>query len=136
CMPPSELESSIGQFLQELARKNVSAHTLKAYGSDLGQFLEYLSPKGSEPPAPERVDVWQIREWLGALYQDRQSPVTMRRKLAALRAFFRFLAREGRVQVNPARLARMPKAPQKLPAVMTAEQANATVDRVAVNDLE
>ena len=102
----SELESQIARFLDELKRNNVSPHTLAAYGSDLAQFLEYFSPAGATPPEPSQFEVWNIREWLGSLYSHKLSAVSMRRKLAALRAFFRFLAREGTIGMNPARLKR------------------------------
>ncbi len=135
-MPTSDLSSHIDRFLEELKRNNVSSHTLAAYGSDLAQFLEYFSPPGTEPPAPESIEVWQIREWLGSLYRAKLTAVTMRRKLAALRAFFRFLTREGTIELNPARLVRMPKAPVRLPDVMTAEQANGLLDGVVSGKLE
>lgn len=126
----SELESHIGRFLDELKRNNTSPHTLAAYGSDLAQFLDYFSPPGDSPPAARDFDVWKIREWLGNLYQQKLSPVSMRRKLAALRAFFRFLAREGVIGINPARLVRTPKAPARLPGVMTEEQVNGLIEDV------
>src|SRR5207244_4381107 len=59
-----------------------------------------------------------------------------RRKLAALRAFFRFLSHEGVIDINPARLVCTPKAPVRLPQVMTEEQANGLLDSVAAGKLE
>ncbi|MBI3472304.1 MAG: tyrosine-type recombinase/integrase [Candidatus Solibacter usitatus] len=135
-MPASELETSIERYLAELRRKNASPHTLAAYREDLRQFLEYFSPVGEAPPGPGEFDAWKIREWLGSLYPRQLSALSIRRKLSALRAFFRFLVREGRLPANPARLVRMPKAPKTLPVVMTAEQTNALVDQVAANKLE
>lgn len=132
----SDLASHVDRFLEELKRNNVSAHTLAAYGSDLAQFVEYFSPPETEPPAPGAIEVWQIREWLGSLYRAKRTAVTMRRKVAALRAFYRFLNREGTVELNPARLVRLPKAPIRLPDVMTAEQANGLIDGVAAGQLE
>ena len=129
-MPVSELEQWTGRFLAELQRNNVSPHTVKSYGSDLRQFLEYFSPPGSDPPALSDFDVLKIREWLADLYARNLKPVSSRRKLAALRVFFRFLVREGVVKVNPARLVRTPKAPKNLPAVMTAEQTNRLIDGI------
>ena len=113
-----------------------SPHTLDAYAADLRQFLEFLSPPELPPPEPGKVDVLVLREWLAGLYRDRLSAVTIRRKLAAVRGLFRFLLREGVVTVNVGRLVRTPKAPQKLPEVMTAEQANTLIDGVAAQRLE
>ena len=135
-MPESELASQIGRFVEELQRNNVSPHTLSAYASDLAQFLEYFSPPGAEAPAPREFEVWKIREWLGDLYQKKLTAVSMRRKLSALRAFFRYLAREGAIELNPARLVRMPKAPLRLPQVLTEEQVNGLLDGVIAGKLE
>ena len=124
----SELETQIVSYLEELKRTAASGHTIRAYESDLRQFLEYFSPPGTEPPALAEFDVLRIREWLAGLYDRKIDRVSMRRKLAALRSFFRHVVRQGILQTNPARLVLTPKVGQKLPVVMTAEQANALVD--------
>jgi integrase/recombinase XerC len=87
------------------------------------------------PPEPRAIDLLLLREWLASLYNEGLSAVSIRRKLAAVRGLFRFLQREGTVEVNVARLVRTPKAPIKLPEVMTAEQANNLIDAVALNNL-
>jgi integrase/recombinase XerC len=102
----------------------------------LKQFVGYLSPKGAEQPAIAALDTQLLREWLGDLYRRRLAAVSMRRKIAAVRAFFRFLIRQGLTKVNVARLIRTPKAPQKLPRVMAAEQANTLLDQIAAGKLE
>jgi len=132
----SELKLQIDRFLDELRRANASAHTVRSYAADLEQFLEYFSPPGTEPPGPAQIDVPAIREWMGDLYHQKLTVVTIRRKLAALRTLFKFLLRDGIVAVNPARLVRTPKAPQTLPRVMTAEQTNNLLDAVAAGKLE
>ncbi len=132
----SELSAHIADYLAELHRGGSSPHTLRAYESDLRQFLEYFTPPGdppATPPAPAEFDVLQIREWLAGLYDLRLDRISMRRKLAALRSFFRYLVRQGVIQTNPARLVLTPKAAHKLPVVMTAEQANALVDAPAAS---
>ncbi len=132
----SELSEQIGRYVQELESRGVSPHTLRAYASDLAQFLEYLSPPGAEPPAPQAIDVLIFREWLMDLYDRQLTAISIRRKLAAVRGLFAFLHREGAVKTNLARVVLTPKAPKKLPQVMTAEQANALVDGVASDKLE
>ena len=132
----SELEREIGRFLAELERKQVSPHTLEAYGGDLRQFLEYFTPPEGAPPPLAQFQVLEIREWLADLYSRKLHVVSIRRKLAAVRALFRFLAREGLIRVNPARLVRTPKAPKSLPPVMTAEQVNGLIDAVGGGKFE
>ena len=130
-MPASELERQIARYLEELARAGNSEHSIRAYDADLRQFLAYLSPPDLAPPEPGAIDLLLLREWLAGLYRDELSAVTIRRKLAAVRGLFRFMLREGVVPLNVARLVRTPKAPKKLPEVMTAEQVNTLIDGVA-----
>jgi len=132
----SELARQIRRYLEDLARGGFSSHSLLAYDSDLREFLAFLSPPGAEPPAPEAIDVLTVREWLAALYRHDLAAVTIRRKLAALRGLFKFMLREGVVKVNVARLVRTPKAPVKLPEVMTAEQVNRLIDGIPSSRLE
>jgi len=133
---PDALAASIDRYLSDLRLQNASPHTLRNYASDLQQFALYFSPPGEHPPAPAEFTVLQIREWLGDLYKRRLSPVTVRRKLAAVRSLFQFLAKNGSVPTNIARLVRTPKAPQRLPAVPTAEQTNELINAVAADKLE
>jgi integrase/recombinase XerC len=125
-----ELLGQIERFLDELRRQNASAHTVRNYASDLGQFLDYFTIPEKPKPALEDIDAVAIREWLGHLYEQRLTAVSMRRKLAAVRSLFKFLLREGVVVKNVARMVRTPKAPKSLPVVMTAEQTNGLVDGV------
>ncbi len=63
-------------------------------------------------------------------------PISIRRKLAAVRSFFQFLLREKSVPTNVARLLRTPKAPKRVPVVPTAEQTNTLVDGVGQDQFE
>jgi integrase/recombinase XerC len=132
----SELQLQIERYLAELARTSSSEHSIRAYQSDLAQFLEYLSPPDLAPPEPRAIDLLILREWLASLYGENLTALTIRRKLAAVRSFFRFMLREGVVELNVAKLVRTPKAPKKLPEVMTAEQVNTLLDGVAAGKLE
>ena len=132
----SELARQIERYLEELARGGASPHTVAAYAADLRQFLEFLSPPETAPPKPQAVDLLMLREWLAALYRMRLAAVTIRRKLAAVRGLYRFLLREGVVRVNVGRLVHTPKAPKKLPEVMTPEQVNTLIDGVGADKLE
>jgi integrase/recombinase XerC len=126
--PVSSLTEHIAQFMAELERRNASPMTSQSYGSDLRDLVEYLSPPGQPPPNTEDIDLLLLREYLSALYDRRLQPVTIRRHIAAIRALFRFLTKEGLLKTNPARLLRIPKLPKKLPQVMTADQANGIIE--------
>jgi integrase/recombinase XerC len=129
----SELRGHIEDWLAELALRNSSEHTLRNYRIDLEAFHDYFALPGREPPAPREFDVLAIREWLGYLYSAHLSPVTIRRKTAAVRSFFKFLLKRGIVDINPAKLVRTPKIPKTVPRVLTAEKTNNLVDGVAEN---
>lgn len=132
----SELARQIESFIENLKREGVSAHTERAYASDLAQFLQYLSPPDLAPPEPRAIDHLLLREWMASLYAQGLNAASIQRKLAALRSLFKFMLREGAIEVNVARLVRTPKAPKKLPEVMTAEQTNQLIDDVAANTLD
>jgi len=119
------------QFLDHLRyERNVSAHTLRNYESDLQQFLDYLNPaeekanrkKRAEPKIKE-IDHITIREWLATLHSDHKKKSSIARKLAALRTFFQFLVREGVVEANPAKLVATPRKEKKLPVHLSVEDA-------------
>ncbi len=126
----SELAREAERFLDSLARANFSTHTLRSYRSDLEQFVAYCSPPNEQPPAPTDIDLLLIREFMADCFERGNKNRSVSRKLSALRAFFRFLVREGRVAANPAKLVSMPKTPQTLPVVMTPEEANTLIDSI------
>lgn len=135
-MPNSALSEAIGRYLEDLRLSNASPHTLRNYAADLRDFLEYFSPPGSEPPLPGALTPLDLREWLGSLYERGLDAVSSRRKLAVVRSLFRFMAREGSIASNAARLVRTPKAPKRVPIVPSAEQTNGLIDSVAAAELD
>ena len=135
-MPESELSLAIGRYLADLRVKNASPHTLRNYGSDLREFLEYFSPPDREPCAPAAISALNLREWLGSLYSRGLDAISIRRKLAAVRSLFRFLTRERTLESNVARLVRTPKSPKRVPIVPSAERTNGLIDSIATTDLD
>ena len=134
-MPRSPHEESAwaatcASFLDSLRRENASPNTLHAYRSDLEGFAAYFEPDGSVPPPLAQLDRTAIREYLGHLHAQGASKATVARKLAAIRSLFEYLIRTGEAGSNPAKLVSTPKLPKKLPAVLTAEQANSLVDSI------
>jgi integrase/recombinase XerC len=124
------LSEWIERYLEQLRRENASPHTLRNYASDLGQFQRFFEGAGSDP------DVAGLRMWLSSLYEGGATAVTVRRKLAAVRSWYRYLMSEGVVKSSPAKLVFTPKAPRRLPRVQSAEQTNSLIDAVADSDLK
>jgi integrase/recombinase XerC len=119
------MEKLIEQFLEHLRyERNVSAHTLRNYASDLEQFIHFLtSDKKRAMPAVSEIDHLTIREWMAALHTAQKSKSSIARKLAALRTFFQFLVREGMLELNPAKLVSTPRLEKKLPKHLSIEEA-------------
>jgi integrase/recombinase XerC len=101
--------------------RNLSAHTLRAYEREVAQFVVFASGE-MQCTQPSAVDPSIVRAYLAFLHGKRLARVSAQRALAALRTYFRFLAREGVVRSNPARVVPTPRAPQKLPEMVTAPQ--------------
>jgi len=126
------MRSAIEKFLAYLRSvRNASAHTLRNYASDLQQFHTYLSPPDSRPVRLTDIDHRVIREYLGYLHDQQLQKSSMARKLAALRSFLKFCAREGMVRENAARLVATPKLPKRVPSILSAEEMNEFLDGLA-----
>lgn len=129
------IRESSSKYLAELNRRGASKHTLRNYASDLDQFATYFEPAGETPPEVEQLDLALLREWLASLYDQGLSVVSVRRKLAAVRAMFKFLRQEGVLEANVAARLRTPKTKQRLPDVMSAEKTNNLLDAVETGEL-
>ena len=127
------MKDALQRFLRYLkTERNVSPHTVKNYGSDLEQFLAYLTPPGAEKRRwqPADVDHKLLREYLGHLHAKGLEKVSVARKLTALRAFFKFCYREGIVAKNVAKMVASPRLPKRIPAVVPAEDLNFFIDQI------
>src|SRR6201987_2411154 len=114
---------AIADFLRHLRERNASPHTIKAYSGDLANFTAYAGSRGWK-----QIDHIVIRGFLSHLYEKGLSKTSVARSLAAVRSLYRWLAREGTVEQNPAKLVATPKLPKKLPRVPTIEEMNSVLD--------
>lgn len=130
------LADAIAGFLDDIARESASPQTQRAYRADLEQLLAYLTPEGCPCPAPGEIDLLTLREWLADLYHQGLKSVTLRRKIAAARSFWKYMVREGIAANDVARLLVIPKAPKTLPRVPSAEQTNRLLDEVEAGTVE
>jgi len=111
--------------------RNSSPHTLVNYGNDLDQFVAFLTPPGTETPKLGQVNHHIIREYVAHLHDTGLEKSSIARKLAALRSFFKYCVREGRLNENPARLVATPKLPKRVPAVLSAEEMNGFLNQLS-----
>jgi integrase/recombinase XerC len=120
------MQNEIREFLRALAvERNVSLHTLEAYGRDLEQFREFVATVEG-PVAALAVTHLMIRRWVASLHGS-HARSSIGRKLAAIRSFMRYLQRTGVVSANPAELVSSPKREKKLPHHLTIDEVTALV---------
>src|SRR5271167_4104128 len=126
------MKAPIDKFLEYLRSvRNASPHTVSNYGKDLQQFQAYLTPPGTSTPAISRIKHQVIREYIGHLHELGLEKSSIARKLAALRSFFKYCVREGKMKENPARLVPTPKLPKRIPVVLSAEEMSGFLDNLA-----
>jgi len=106
-----EIENFFGYLSAE---RNVSPHTLNAYRSDLEMFREHVRREQGAEISIDTVTHLTIRRYLALLHKDHKKS-SIGRQLAAIRAFFKYLLREGMVRKNPAELVSTPKKEKKVP---------------------
>jgi integrase/recombinase XerC len=133
----------IDAFLKHLALGvNASPLTVRCYRTDLREFESFLRTglKGwrrggtyaavaARAPALTAVDHLMVRAYLSFLHERGVGKATVARKLAAVRSFYRELAREGAITTNPAALVATPKQEKRLPHPMTADEVVALLDQ-------
>ena len=116
-------------FLKSLAlNRNASAHTVRAYESDLVQFLDHVSARAGvdrDHLTADRLDRPAIRDFLAELHRQGQSRATAARKLAAARTFLRYLRREGAIDDDPGTLVPTPKQDIRMPAHLSEKEMEA-----------
>jgi integrase/recombinase XerC len=114
------MKEQLDSFLEHLAfNDNASAHTVRAYESDISQFLTFLAQHlGKRRPALISADFAHdhIRAFLSDLHKRGNSRSSAARKLAAIRAFGKHLRREGEIEGDPAALVGTPRSDHHLPA--------------------
>lgn len=122
------MKQAIEQFCRYLStERNVSPHTLDAYRSDLEQFLAFIVREQCAGADVNNVTHLLIRRYLAQLHKDHQKS-SIGRKLAAIRAFFRYLLREGLAAKNPAELVSTPKMEKKVPFHLNIDEVTALVE--------
>jgi integrase/recombinase XerC len=119
----TNVERVVDNFLRHLRERNASSHTIKAYTGDLDVFSAYVGARDWKA-----IDHIAIRGFLSHLYDKRLSKTSVARALAAVRSFYGWLAQEGVVEQNPAKLVSTPRLPKKLPRVPTIEEMNSMLD--------
>lgn len=121
----TQLEQAITDFSRHMeVERNLSDRTKQSYLSDLRQYRLFLEKRGTEGTDADLIPVDQmmIRSFLASLYQAKLKKVSISRKVAALRSFYKYLLREGRVPFNPAELVQLPRQEKYIPVVLSVDE--------------
>jgi integrase/recombinase XerC len=120
------------EFLAYLAlNRNASAHTVRAYDSDLSQFIGYVAAQADlkkRDLRPSQLDRLALRGFLADLHKQGLARATAARKLAAVRTFLRYLRREGLIDDDPGSLVATPKRDIRMPAHLSEDEMAALID--------
>jgi integrase/recombinase XerC len=120
-----EIEGLVEGFLAMLSNeRGASEHTVRAYAREVRSFADYLRETLGDGASVKQVEHLHIRAYLGALYERGLTKASAARALAAVRSWFKWLAKEGKVAQNPALLVSTPKLPKHLPRVPSMEEVN------------
>ena len=125
------LDSLVADYLRVLTNeRGASAHTLRAYRRELHGFAAFVAERYGPEQSVDRIEHTHIRAYLGTLYNRGLTKASAARALAAIRSWFKWLARGGHVEQNAASLVATPRLPKHLPRVPSIEQMNRVVDSV------
>ena len=128
--PP--MNSLVADYLKVLANeRGASAHTLRAYQRELNNFAGFVAERYGPERSVAGIEHTDIRTYLGTLYDRGLSKASAARALAAIRSWFKWLARVGYLDQNAASLVSTPRLPKHLPRVPSIEQMNRVVDSVS-----
>ena len=111
-----------------VVEKNFSAHTAKAYYSDILAFLIWLGEDECEA-----ITFSKIREYLHFMQVYNYKKTTVARKIASLRTFYKYLHREQKIDNNPAENLISPKRPRELPKFLTTDEVEQILNNVNID---
>jgi integrase/recombinase XerC len=114
--------------------RGASEHTLRAYGREVHGFAEYLGETLGEDGDVRKVEHTHIRAYLGVLFERGLTKASVARALAAVRSWFKWMARSGFVTANPAVLVSTPKLPKHLPRVPGIEELNRVLNSLGASE--
>lgn len=119
------MHHEIDRFIEYMqAMRNASEHTVRAYASDIAQFVEFMETE-KLGTSPQDVDSKVLRRYLARLQRQGAGKASLARKLASLRAFFKYLVRKGLIEVNPTIGLSNPKLDKRLPKFLRSKQVEA-----------
>lgn len=130
---PPALADALASFDQHIAlERGLSPNTVRAYRTDVESLLEHAVRLGAA--APDDLDIRTLRSWLAKLTTLGKSRTTIARRASSARVFTAFCAKRGWLARDPGLLLATPKAPRRLPEVLSVRQAATLLAPVAARE--
>ena len=125
----SMAQTLIGEYLASFAlRRGASPASVRAYGSDLRAFASWLFAHGVDLGEPATVTRDDLRAWVASRHHAGEAKSSVARRLSAVRGFFRYLRRTGRVEESVAAEVRNPRQDQRTPRALDVDEARQLLD--------
>jgi len=112
------VDPALERFLRGLAARDASEHTRRSYQTTIAAYLDWLADRGADWRAPSRADLRAYLAHLGG----RSARSSVAQRLAAIRSFHRYAAREGMATGDPWGAIATPRLPRRLPRVLEVDQ--------------
>lgn len=129
------LRAALERWLnEEAAVRGAAPATIRAYGTDLGRFLAFMSGHLGGAPGPAemaRLGLPELRAWMAQERGRGQSSRALARALSAVKGFYRWLARNHGVEATAILSARTPRFTPRLPRPLAPDAARAMIAAVA-----
>ena len=125
-------DKGVDEFIRHLMNeRGASEYTVRNYSHALNQFVRWHEHERQQPPVWEKLQRDDFRFYLRALGRENLSRAVTQLRFSALRSFYKFLVRHGRVEVSPVRGISLPKPEKRLPKFLTAQQMTSLLEAPA-----
>ncbi|MGB4101592.1 MAG: tyrosine-type recombinase/integrase [Alphaproteobacteria bacterium] len=121
------------------SERRAATHTVAAYQRDIAQFVVFAAEHGGGDVSINRLSAMELsdlRSWLSWLAGRGLTAASRARAVAAVRGWFRWMDRTGRMHNDAINLLRLPKVVRRMPRPVTAVEAGALTDAAAIQDME
>ncbi|MHB0913306.1 MAG: tyrosine recombinase XerC [Armatimonadota bacterium] len=123
------MQREVDRFIEYIsAVKDASEHTVRGYASDIAQFLAFLD-EAELSADPGSIDSRVLRRYIARLHRDGAARTSISRKLASLRALFKYLLKKGTIKLDPTLGLSAPKLEKRLPKFLRPEQIESLLSR-------